>query len=73
MNLPAKPATRIPASIGALGFVSLLMDVSSEMIHGLLPVFMFTALGISAFTIGLIEGAAKSTALIVRSLSGTLS
>lgn len=66
-------ASKIPASIWALGFVSLLMDVSSELIHSLLPVFMFTALGISAFTIGLIEGAAEATALIVKVLSGTLS
>jgi len=64
---------RIPASIWALGFVSLLMDVSSELIHSLLPVFMLTALGISAFTIGLIEGAAEATALIVKVFSGALS
>jgi len=43
----------MPRAIWALGFVSLLMDVSSELIHSLLPVFMFTALGLSAFTIGL--------------------
>jgi MFS family permease len=73
MNPPTTPVQRIPGSIWALGFVSLLMDVSSEMIHSLLPVFMLTALGISAFTIGLIEGAAESTALIVRIFSGTLS
>jgi len=64
---------RIPRAVWALGFVSLLMDVSSELIHSLLPVFMFTALGISAFTIGLIEGAAEATALIVKVFSGTLS
>jgi len=46
----------MPRAIWALGFVSLLMDVSSELIHSLLPVFMFTALGLSAFTIGLVEG-----------------
>ncbi|WP_310450632.1 MFS transporter [Sulfuritalea sp.] len=70
MNQP-RPA--IPRSIWALGFVSLLMDVSSELIHSLLPVFMFTALGISAFSIGLIEGAAEATALIVKVFSGMLS
>jgi MFS family permease len=69
--LAAKP--RIPPAIWALGFVSLLMDVSSELIHSLLPVFMFTALGVSAFTIGIIEGAAEATALIVKVFSGTLS
>ncbi len=63
----------IPRAIWALGFVSLLMDVSSELIHSLLPVFMFTALGVSAFTIGLIEGAAEATALIVKVFSGVLS
>jgi MFS family permease len=73
MNPPTTSLKRIPRSIWALGFVSLLMDVSSEMIHSLLPVFMLTALGISALTIGLIEGAAESTALIVRIFSGTLS
>ena len=67
------PATHIPRAVWALGFVSLLMDVSSELIHSLLPVFMFTALGISAFTIGLIEGAAEATALIVKVFSGALS
>jgi MFS family permease len=73
MNPLTKPATRIPGSIWALGFVSLLMDVSSELIHSLLPVFMFTALGVSVFTIGLIEGAAEATALIVKIFSGALS
>jgi len=63
----------MPPAIWALGFVSLLMDVSSELIHSLLPVFMFTALGISAFSIGLIEGAAEATALIVKVFSGVLS
>lgn len=64
---------RIPRAIWALGFVSLLMDISSELIHSLLPVFMFTTLGISAFAIGLIEGAAEATALIVKVFSGALS
>jgi MFS family permease len=49
------------------------MDVSSELIHSLLPVFMFTALGMGVFTIGLIEGTAEATALIVKIFSGTLS
>jgi MFS family permease len=67
------PRPRVPAAIWALGFVSLLMDVSSELIHSLLPVFMVTALGASALTVGLIEGAAEATALIVRVFSGVLS
>ena len=66
-----KPA--IPGSIWALGFVSLLMDVSSELIHSLLPVFLAASLGGSALTIGLIEGAAEATALTVKVFSGALS
>jgi len=73
MNPPIKANGRIPPSIWALGFVSLLMDISSELIHSLLPVFMFTALGMSVLTIGLIEGAAEATALIVKIFSGALS
>jgi MFS family permease len=65
--------TRLPAAIWALGFVSLLMDISSELIHSLLPVFLVTALGASALTVGLIEGAAEATALIVKVFSGVLS
>jgi MFS family permease len=56
-----------------LGLVSLLMDVSSEMIHSLLPLFMVTALGASALSVGIVEGLAESTALIVKVFSGTLS
>jgi len=64
---------QMPAGIWVLGFVSLLMDISSEMIHSLLPLFMATTLGASALTIGLVEGAAESTALIVKVFSGVLS
>lgn len=56
-----------------LGFVSLLMDISSELIHSLLPVFLVSVLGTSAFTVGLIEGVAEVAALIVKVFSGTLS
>lgn len=56
-----------------LGFVSLLMDVSSEMIHSLLPLFMVSVLGASALTVGVIEGIAESTALLVKVFSGVLS
>jgi MFS family permease len=72
-NTPSAPATRLPATIWALGFVSLLMDISSEMIHSLLPVFMVTVLGTSMWAVGLIEGVAEATALIVKVFSGVLS
>jgi MFS family permease len=64
---------KIPAGIWVLGFVSLLMDISSEMIHALLPLFLVTSLGASALVIGLIEGLAEATALIVKVFSGALS
>jgi MFS family permease len=70
---PAASRTRLPAAIWALGSVSLLMDVSSELIHSLLPVFMVTALGTRVLTVGLIEGVAEATALIVKVFSGVLS
>lgn len=68
-----RPAPRLPPSIWALGFVSLLMDISSEMIHSLLPVFLVTGLGASMLVVGLLEGAAEATALIVKVFSGALS
>ena len=63
----------MPAGVWLLGLVSMLMDISSEMIHSLLPLFMLTTLGASALAIGLIEGLAESTALIVKLFSGALS
>lgn len=65
--------SHIPTGVWVLGFVSMLMDVSSEMIHSLLPLFMVTTLGTGAFAVGLIEGLAESTALIIKVFSGTLS
>ncbi len=70
---PTSRHPRLPASICAVGSVSLLMDVSSELIPSLLPVFMVTVLGTSMLTVGLIEGAAEATALIVKVFSGALS
>lgn len=67
------PSPTIPRAIWALGFVSLLMDVSSELIHSLLPVFLVTSLGASALMVGLIDGTAEATALIVKVFSGALS
>ncbi len=74
MPKTAKDAlSKIPNGVWVLGFVSLLMDVSSEMIHSLLPLFMVTVLGASALTVGVIEGIAESTALLVKVFSGVLS
>jgi len=64
---------RLPTTIWALGFVSLLMDVSSEMVHSLLPVFLVTALGASGLVVGVIEGLAEALALVVKVFSGALS
>lgn len=64
---------RLPRGVLALGFVSLFMDVSSEMIHGLLPLFLTGALGASALMVGLIEGAGEAMALITKVFSGALS
>ena len=73
-SIPNKvPLTRLPTGIWVLGFVSMLMDISSEMIHSLLPLFLATTLGASALVIGLIEGVAESTALITKVFSGVLS
>lgn len=63
----------IPAGIWALGFVSMLMDISSEMIHALLPVYMVAVLGTSALAVGIIEGIAEATASITKVFSGALS
>jgi MFS family permease len=65
--------SQIPRGVWVLGFVSLLMDISSEMVHSLLPLFMVSVLGASAFAVGLIEGLAESTALIIKVFSGVLS
>jgi MFS family permease len=63
----------IPAGIWALGFVSMLMDISSEMIHALLPVYMVAVLGTSMLAVGIIEGIAEATASITKVFSGALS
>ncbi len=63
----------LPAGIWAMGMGSMFMDISSELIHSLLPVFMATTLGVSVVTIGVIEGVAEATAAITKVFSGTLS
>jgi MFS family permease len=64
---------RVPRVVWVLGLVSLCMDLSSEMIHALLPVFVVSVLGASPVTLGLIEGIAEGTASIAKVFSGVLS
>lgn len=71
MPLP-KNAQKIPRGVWALGFVSLFMDASSELVHSLLPA-LFVSLGISMAAVGLIEGVAEATAAITKVFSGALS
>lgn len=73
MSLRFSTLRRIPGGVWIIGFVSLLMDISSEMIHSLLPLFMATALGAPVVIIGLIEGVAEATALCVKVFSGVIS
>jgi MFS family permease len=70
---PSHSLRRLPSGIWILGFVSLLMDLSSEMIHSLLPLFMVTTLGAGTIAVGIMEGMAESLALVVKIFSGTLS
>lgn len=63
----------IPSGIWILGFVSMLMDISSELIHSLLPIYLVTVLGAPTLTVGVIEGIAEATASITKVFSGVLS
>lgn len=63
----------LPRAIWAIGFVSMFMDISSEMIHALLPVYLTTVLGASMMSVGLIEGIAEATASITKLFSGVIS
>lgn len=72
-DVDAAPAPALPRAIWVLGFVSMLMDISSEMVHSLLPLFLVSTLGVSVIVVGVIEGIAESTALIVKVFSGVLS
>ena len=64
---------RVPRTVWALGFVSLCMDLSSELVHGLLPVFMTAVLGAGMVAVGVVEGIAEATASIAKLFSGVLS
>ena len=69
------PTTRtpVPCAVWTLGFVSLLMDMSSEMVHALLPVLLSSVLGASALSIGLLEGASEALVLVTKTFSGYIS
>lgn len=71
--LSAEPQPSIPRTVWALGLVSFFMDISSEIVHGLLPLFLTTTLGVSVAMVGLIDGVAESTASIAKVFSGYLS
>ena len=64
---------RIPPGIWALGFVSLLADIASEMVHSLRPVSLVSVIGTNVWVVGLIDGVAEATAVIVKVFSGALS
>jgi len=64
---------RIPRAVWMLGLVSLFMDVSSELIHAVLPVYLTTVLGLSVLAVGVIEGVAEATASVSKVLSGWVS
>lgn len=64
---------KLPKGIWALGFVSMFMDTSSELVHSLLPIFMATTLGASMVTIGIVEGFAEAAAAFTKVFSGVIS
>jgi len=64
---------KLPGGIWVLGFVSMFMDISSELVHSLLPIFMATVLGASMVTIGIVEGVAEGAASIAKVFSGVIS
>ncbi len=73
MRATTTPRKALPPTVWALGFTSLFMDVSSELVHGLLPLFLVVNLGASAVVLGLVEGIAEAAAQIVKVFSGWLS
>lgn len=73
VKTPSATWRDVPATVWTLGFVSLLMDVSSELIHSLLPVFLTSVMGASTVYVGLIEGIAEATGAIVKVFSGAFS
>ena len=60
----------ITRNILILGFVSLFTDLSSQMVFPLIPLFLTTALGAGAYAVGVVEGAAETTASLLKVVSG---
>lgn len=74
MSADRRPTWRdVPRGVWALGFVSLFMDVSSELIHALLPLFLVDSLGVGVAAVGLIEGIAEATGAVTKVFSGAIS
>lgn len=73
IGMPPTSPLRLPRAIWMLGFVSLFMDISSELVHSLLPVFVTTTLGASVASLGFLEGGAEAIAMITKMFSGVLS
>ena len=67
------PSSALPRTVLVLGWVSLLMDLSSETIHALLPLFMVNVLGLSMIAVGLLDGAAEALTLAIKPWAGKLS
>ena len=66
-------SVRLPRTVWVLGFVSLLMDLSSEIYHALLPAFVTVTLGLPVIALGAIDGIAEATASFGKLVSGRLS
>lgn len=64
---------RIPSTIWMLGLTSLFMDVSTEIVHSVMPIYLVTVLGASPMLVGAIDGVAEATASIMKVFSGALS
>jgi len=73
MARPKTGLSAVPRTVWALGLVSMFADISSEIIHSLLPVFLMTGLGASVALVGLIEGVSEATASITKLFSGWIS
>jgi MFS family permease len=68
-----RPVSKLPRNVWILGFVSLLMDLSSEIYHALLPAFITVTLALPVLALGAIDGIAEATASFAKLASGRLS